>query len=265
MAFLDDEKSVADSKPIEIYHFENVTTNEHWRYTSAGVDQTYIDQTYEAVPIQRSNLELTEDTFKNELKIEVARDNPFAEQFILSPVEGIIEITIYRGQDGDYITHWNGAVLAVVFNSNKAEIICTPRTSSMLRLGLRRKFSRICTYPLYGEGCGVQKILYKVEGLIATISDFTITASEFGDKTDGWFIGGKIVVGNAQRLIVGHSGTSITISRRLLDADAGDAFTAYAGCDHTKATCKDKFDNLDEFGGQPWIPDKNPFSGDAIA
>jgi hypothetical protein len=38
----------------------------------------------------------------------------------------------------------------------------------------------------------------------------------------------------------------------------------YAGCDHLLATCRDRFSNVANFGGFPWIPQKNPFSGDAI-
>ena len=45
---------------------------------------------------------------------------------------------------------------------------------------------------------------------------------------------------------------------------AGDAFEAYPGCDHTLATCAAKFGNQLNYGGFPYIPVKNPFTGDAI-
>jgi len=38
----------------------------------------------------------------------------------------------------------------------------------------------------------------------------------------------------------------------------------YPGCDRVRATCESKFDNLDNFGGFPWIPTKNPFGGSSI-
>jgi uncharacterized phage protein (TIGR02218 family) len=34
----------------------------------------------------------------------------------------------------------------------------------------------------------------------------------------------------------------------------GDTVTLYAGCDRTMATCNSKFNNLANFGGQPFIP-----------
>lgn len=39
--------------------------------------------------------------------------------------------------------------------------------------------------------------------------------------------------------------------------EIGDSITAYPGCRHTIADCRDKFDNLDNFGGFPYVPNKN--------
>jgi uncharacterized phage protein (TIGR02218 family) len=35
---------------------------------------------------------------------------------------------------------------------------------------------------------------------------------------------------------------------------AGDAFTAYPGCDKTQVTCTNKFSNLVNFEGFPYVP-----------
>jgi uncharacterized phage protein (TIGR02218 family) len=34
----------------------------------------------------------------------------------------------------------------------------------------------------------------------------------------------------------------------------GDTFTLTAGCDHRKDTCKNKFNNLVNFRGEPFVP-----------
>jgi hypothetical protein len=69
------------------------------------------------------------------------------------------------------------------------------------------------------------------------------------------------------RYIIDHSGTQLTLIVPLSDLtedvndSSGDALVAlYPGCDHTRETCKDKFDNLANYGGFPWIPSKNPFA-----
>ena len=38
------------------------------------------------------------------------------------------------------------------------------------------------------------------------------------------------------------------------DIQVGDTFTVYAGCDKVQQTCIDKYNNIVNFGGFPWIP-----------
>jgi hypothetical protein len=35
---------------------------------------------------------------------------------------------------------------------------------------------------------------------------------------------------------------------------AGNAFTAYPGCDYLQGTCSGKFSNLSHFKGEPFVP-----------
>src|SRR3546814_7797331 len=64
--------------------------------------------------------------------------------------------------------------------------------------------------------------------------------------------------------IVDHVGTAITIQRMSYSLqqaiDAGFPFDVilYPGCDHSRATCISKFNNLLNYGGYDFIPVKNP-------
>ena len=40
--------------------------------------------------------------------------------------------------------------------------------------------------------------------------------------------------------------------------------TLVAGCDHSMAVCAGRFDKLDNYGGFPFIPPKNPFDGTPV-
>lgn len=42
--------------------------------------------------------------------------------------------------------------------------------------------------------------------------------------------------------------------------EVGSGVQLTAGCDHSTSTCQSRFDNLDNYGGFPFIPTKNPFS-----
>jgi len=86
-------------------------------------------------------------------------------------------------------------------------------------------------------------------------ADNTMTQHQFG-------AGGEIIVGDAHRNIITHNGTGITIDRKFrADVIAGVPFTAYAGCSHTPECCREKFDNMPNYGGQQNLPVKNPYTG----
>lgn len=257
MSYNSIEISVNSGKPIELYDFF-IGAN-HYRYTSGPDEVTYMSAVYAPERIERESLELTDNNFKNQLELHINRDNVFIRRFIEAPLEGVVCLTIYRGHGADFVTFFIGTISAVTFNSDQTTIICTPRTSSMLRTGLRRKYQKLCNWPLFGYGCQVTSTSYRVTSTIATISNTTVVSGIFALQPDGYYTGGKLVVGDAERLITSHAGSTITISRPIKSAVAGNSFYAYAGCDHTMDTCRLKFNNLINYGGQPWIPVKNPF------
>jgi len=139
-----------------------------------------------------------------------------------------------------------------------------PLSTKMSKVELRRKYQRRCPYDLYGTMCGINKDYWNVTGDLGTVDGYTWTASEFSAKPNGWFNGGFIVVGRIKRLITSHTGSTITVLNKALNVVAGNHFVAYAGCKHSTADCDTKFSNLINYGGQPYIPNINPFAGDGL-
>jgi uncharacterized phage protein (TIGR02218 family) len=178
----------------------------------------------------------------------------------------VIEAIIYRGHDGDYVTYWKGYVYTVGFNSKTAVIILSPKSNSLKRSGLMRKFSRRCNYPLYSTRCTQLKSNYKVTGVVSSVTGREVVASVLGTKTDDWFLGGIFESGVYSRMINYHNQgeQKIKLAHSVPDLSAGDSFDVYAGCNHSATICDSKFSNSINYGGQEFIPDKNPFSGDSI-
>ena len=90
-------------------------------------------------------------------------------------------------------------------------------------------------------------------------------------KAANWFAGGYITYRNNEtgalerRSIKENSGTTVTVTAFPLGiTDGKTEVTMYAGCDHTHGTCKNKFNNIVNYGGQPYIPILNPFGGSSI-
>lgn len=263
--YLIDEQSIQDGQPVELYLFnrENI---DYWSYTSTDYNCVLDDRTYTATLIRRGDVRLDVNSLKTQIEIEVDLSNPFARLYIKEPLEGVVSLIIYRKHGNDYKVYWRGYVQGIKFKSEKAQIIAGLKLNRLRRGGLQRKFQRNCGLALYSKWCTVVELDFQTAAIVDSVSGNVITATEFSYEADGYFIGGIFRTDNGSCLqkIIYHVGTTIKIARVVSAVAVGDACKVSAGCDHLKATCKDTFNNKLNFGGQPYLPDKNPFTGDAI-
>ncbi len=266
--YFGDERSADRGVPEELYEFNRDDTD-YWRYTSSDTNISYSGDTYTAVLIRRNDIHLTANSLKNKIEITVALSNLFARNYIGGTPEGRIQLTIYRRHGTSYVIYWKGFINGVSFKSKKITIIAGLKDNSLKRYGLMRKFQRNCGLALYSDWCGISEsdVDFRLSGTILTVSGTIITATVFGTEANDWLLGGKLKTtsGSCNQKIVYHQGTTIKIARPVLALTVGDAITANAGCDHLKGTCKTKFSNKLNFGGQPYLPDKNPFDGNVVA
>ena len=266
-----DERSLDRSEPEELYLFNREDT-EYWSYSSGDYSIDYDGHTYTPELIRRGDIALNANALKTKIEIVTDSDNALASSFILEPLESEISVTIYRRHrlsPTDYKVYWRGFIQGVGFRSGgKAAIVCSLKDRCLNRYGLMRKFQRNCGLELYSTWCTISEddATYQVSGTILTIDKAVITAAVFGTKEDGWLTNGKFKTdsGSCLQKIVYHVGTTIAIARPVAALAVGDTFVANAGCDYLKATCKSKFNNGLNFGGQPYIPSKNPYAGESI-
>ena len=261
MSFIDDEKSLIESRPIELYLF--VLKSLYWSQNSGTEDISWGGKTWYSKLITRSSKSISTNALKSKMILETSLSNEFVQQFIFAAPDGVIDFTLYRGQYGDYVPYFRGFVESVIFKPQIVEINCTPMTSRLKRAGLQRKYSRSCAVTVYSNRCGLSEGTYLVVGMVDSSSGLTITSTTFGTKANGYFIGGYIETADYSRMIVNHVGDVITLNSPIPSLVDGTAFTSYRGCDHTFDTCIALSNNLN-FGGHPWIPHKNPFVGDGI-
>lgn len=267
--YIEDEQSLDRGEPEELYLFNRDDTD-YWSFTSIDYDIIYNGRTYTATLIRRSDIILSANSLKNTIDIEMLISNPFILNLLNGLIEGEIKLTIYRRHKGanSFITYWNGYVRGCGCKGNKAIILAGLKDSSLNRNGIMRKYSRNCGIPLYSTLCTISKsdAAFQITGTVLSVDGTTITAAEFDNEDDNWLKGGifKLDDDTLIQSIIYHVGTTIKISRATTALVEGKTFTAWAGCDHAKATCKNKFSNKLNYGGQPWLPTKNPFIGDPI-
>ena len=63
----------------------------------------------------------------------------------------------------------------------------------------------------------------------------------------------------ARHMIISDTGSGVELLYPVA-IEPGTEVLLTVGCDHSTATCAGRFGNLDNYGGFPAIPSKNPFS-----
>lgn len=265
MTYAAQETSIQDGQPLELYDFQWSTSRE--LYCSGQEDYDDNGDIYRATPIKRSGTSINSAGKVSKIKLEVPRDFQIAALHVANIPGRTVWLEIKRlhlsdGVTPEIVTYWKGRVIGTEFIGATAEVECEPIDAILEKEGLRRSYQFGCPHMLYSGDCQLLKELWQqnVAGGSITHSGTTITSAAFGSYADGWFVNGWIVQnGLYQRLIVGHTGNDLTVLEPFYDTGPADFYVAYAGCDRTWATCRDKFSNGDNYGGFRHIPTNNPF------
>lgn len=264
MSYTTTDTSRQNGRPVELFKFTDGTTS--WHYCTGDVPTYYNDDEYIPATISRTATESSQEFGKSKLTIRMPHNMALAQFLAGGYPNGPITVTLFRVHLGDdeFITHWRGRILSTSWRDIEASILCEPVFTSLQRAGLRAVYQRQCRHALYGSGCGASKASFKIDGVVDTAIENQVFSLAAGAQADNYFTGGMIKALGASRLIVAHTGNSMTLISPIPGLFGGTPLELYPGCDHTLETCSAKFSNSLNYGGQPWLPTKNPFSGDAI-
>lgn len=130
-----------------------------------------------------------------------------------------------------------------------------------------RIYSRRCDAELGDTRCGVDLSdpAFRSEGSVTSVSGGEVFVVGGLDGFDAGLFSGGLLTWNggsndgAICVVDAHraSGGTVTISLSRAPAETiaeGDAFTVTAGCDKRHATCRDRFANIVNFRGHPFLP-----------
>lgn len=276
MSFIAQEQGTETSSPIELYEINYDAYT--WYFTTGDADytDTFTLRTYTPLVMSRSNIAFSSDSSRNTLELEVVRDAVFLDLFRVAPPSGVVSLTIKRVHRTDLVNQvvvlWKGRILNVAWGPLVATVTCESIRASAARYGLRRLFQYQCPHVLYSAPCGASKALFELSGEVTLISGNQVSVDGAGAFEDDWFAGGYIQwvnssLGTTERRMITTSETGsgvLTLTSATAGLDALDTVYAYPGCDHTINTCDSKFSNSPNYGGFPYTPTKNPFSGDPI-
>lgn len=269
MTYSDTEISAYSGSPIELYEFVGTYTT--YRYTSHHRDITYNSNVYTAVALERDSIKAIDQSDNQRVQIKLpANEDIITDYAFNTPAQGL-DLTVYRQHEegGDTITYFKGTVSSVAIQQN-ATTLGVITVSSLLTKALLGQFPKpffqgMCNHTLYDTRCQVNSASFSHSTTITSIASNTIVVASVGSLTGSALVGGKLVSGTEERLIIAQSGTTLTIQFPFTTSIVATAScTVFAGCDHTVTTCRDTFNNVINYGGQPFIPDFNPFRGNVI-
>jgi len=275
------ETSTQDGKPV--YKIFFVQGTNEYRYTTASYFISDSDGTWTPAPIRASSVTQTNELAKNGIKLTLPRTNDFAGLFLGRVPETTTSVTIFRAHDGEVEDRvwWRGRVAGVDITRDEVTLDCEDIFTSMRRPGLRARYQKGCRHALYSSECGVNLYDHAQGVEIIAQSGFELTVTGLSDSvgdsvgdsvsggsvqlTNGYYSGGIIELDDGtMRYILSQNGNTLELLYQFttIDVDSVGVFaTIYPGCAHNVTDCKNKFDNLLNYGGFPYIPAKNPFSG----
>lgn len=133
------------------------------------------------------------------------------------------------------------------------------------------KYSLDCRATLFDSKCKVNEQNYTELSTVSSVVDrLTFRATSLNNDPE-FYVGGRVIFtsGNAKQLY-SQVRTATKISDTVVEFELlkpisstfsdGDSFNIRAGCDKKVTTCRDKFDNVENFRGEPHIPGDNVFN-----
>ena len=270
------EASRAQGRPVELYYFRyGSDPAAFYAYTDSEDAVTIGGVTYNPVPLRRGNIVSSGSLDKSRLAVNLPLNTEIVELFRVFPPSQVVTLTIYSGHlsdpDADFYVVWVGRVLQCSrggSNLPEAELTCEPSSTSMRRTGLRRNYQLSCPHVLYEQGdnlCNADKAAATI-----TLATVTVTPNKISFAL-GWnaaipvtkYLGGIVTwpglffTEYRSILRIGQL-VNLTLSGPTTGLNPGDSVDVSLGCNRLVSDCENLHNNIVNFGGQPFIPTKNP-------
>lgn len=247
------------------YLFDFTTLNFTMFLATGDTDTVLSDKLYEhGVSIKNisiNNLSSTDDIMIQTLNI-YNKKTICIEALLRSKV--VIKIFVKNSKTDQIATIFNGFVSKILEDNDVLNITISP-IISCLNQSVGELFSPICRECLGSAKCGVNLNDYKTSGYIVNlISDDCFYGSHQNDKQTqvGYYDYGliKFLSGSLRGIsmqIKSEKKGTVYLLRNTKLLSVNDKYEIYAGCNKTITTCKNKFNNVVNFRGEPYIETNN--------
>ena len=269
-SYLAQETSVSAAAPVELYEFNY--QNVFMRYTSGAAPVVYGSNTFAPYAVSRNAIQAQAATNDQNLEVTAFQDFPPAQLFRVQAPSTVVNLVLRREHLTDttsqFITLWIGRILSVKWEEgSKVQLLCESDLVSLKRLSLRRRYQLACPYTLYGVGCNLAADSFAIPVTTWAVAARALTVPALAAYAVNYFAGGYIsyysTLTQINEIISIRQSAAGVLQLALTPygIETATAMNVYPGCNHTTVVCNGTFNNLDNYGGQPYIPGTNPFAG----
>lgn len=269
-ALLDLERS-AEKIAAELYWITWAGT-ENWYYSNWHDYLTFDGKSWSPVTISRGEVERGTKLQSHKVTIKsITAVEPF-DRFLKYEVPVPVALKILRyfpGSEED--SAWcifNGYITSPSVKGREIICSCVDKTYLLERDLMRIVFGPCCNWRLGDTRCGLTLSDYTepnqtVAGVNGTVLTFNLlNGPDGGPADDGYYSNGFLTYNNRQYTIVEHvqlgAGGTLTLLFVSADVVIGISVSLTGGCDLKITTCFEKFNNLANFNGFPFIPIQSP-------
>jgi len=259
--FIDSEEAI-QREPAELFHIWRNDDSQHWYLTSGDAPLTYDGNEYSPGTLKRGQV-----TYNSTLDVSIVQVDapslldPVVEYIAQNPIEimWISIAKIHRQDLTEVDIIFVGQIKEINFKGIHGACQCVGFEHFLKKSIPLWRYQLTCNHAVFDSKCALTKASYAVNTIISLdITKKELISSAFGMFDDGYFIGGEIVFGNESRSIIAHEGNTVYLMYPFIELETADIVDAYPGCDGRATTCRDTFDNIDNYLGFPFIPIENP-------
>lgn len=229
-------------------------------YTSYYKDISYNNQTYLAAVVKRSSIKYSLDIKDNSSLNITMYPTTYVKQNIFEQPLSKVNIRIDRLDiiSNTFSHLYQGHIAGISMAQDLAVINMLSKDEALTFNIPRVLYQSVCNNQLFDSYCKVVSANYSEVPLVQSISGNSLTLVESTIFSDGYFTGGYAKYNNEYRFITNYFTGVATIIRPFSVDVTNKNIILYAGCDKAASTCLNKFNNIINFRGFPYIPSKNP-------
>lgn len=273
MTFAAREESRHQGEPVHLYFFKyGDDLSNYYAYTDAEANITFDGIEYKATPFDRDNIKSSGSLDNSDIAMKAPRTIELADLFRIYPPDREVSVIIRQGHIGDpdeqFLVAWTGRILSAAFNGNEVTFTCQPVSTAMRRAGLRRHWQYSCPHALYGPQCQANQAAATSTTTLASSTGNSVTLPSDWATTDRKpkYVGGMVTwvgVGaqTERRMVIRVVGDTLVLAGLVRNLAIGQEVKVVLGCNHRGGLgddCIVLHNNILNYGGDLWIPTKNP-------